>query len=59
MKKTPQKIKRTVHNLGDLIQLVSSCSRSKSETIAAVADLIETGRVQFQSHGQKVRGHIC
>jgi len=37
---------------------VSSCSRSKSETVAAVADLIERGRIQFQSEGQKVRARI-
>jgi len=59
MKKIPQKIQRAVRNLGELIQLVSSCSHSKSETIAAVADLIETGRVRFQSGGHKVRAHIC
>ncbi len=59
MKKIPRKIQRTVHNLGELIQLVSSCTRSKGETVAAVADLIETGRVRFQSEGHKVRAHIC
>jgi len=58
MKKTPLKIQRTVHNLGELIELVNSCSRSKSETIAAVADLIGTGRVRFPSHGQNVRGRV-
>ena len=59
MKKTPRKIQRAVHNLGELIQLVSSCSRSTSETVVAVADLIETGRVRFQSEGRKVRAHVC
>ena len=59
MKKMPRKIQRAVHNLGELIQLVSSCSRTKSETVATVADLIETGRVRFQSEGHKVRAHIC
>ena len=59
MKKTPRKIQRAVHNLGELIQLVSSCTRSKGETVATVADLIETGRVRFESEGQKVRAHVC
>ena len=59
MKKIPHKIQRAVHNLGELIELVSSCTRSKSETVAAVADLIERGRVQFQSEGHKVRAHNC
>ncbi|MDD5349725.1 MAG: hypothetical protein PHQ12_05895 [Chthoniobacteraceae bacterium] len=58
MKKLPIKIQRTVHNLGDLVQLVSSCSRSQSETVAAVADLLQRGRIQFQSRGQKVRARI-
>lgn len=58
MKKIPHKIQGAVHNLGELIQLVSSCSRRKGETVAAVADLIERGRVQFQSEGHKVRVHI-
>jgi len=58
MKKIPQKIQRAVHNLGELIQLVSSCSRSQRETTIAVADMIETGRIQFQSQGRKVRAHV-
>ena len=59
MKKSPNKAYQAVHNLGDLIQLVSSCSRSKSETIAAVTDLLERGRIRFQSEGHKVRAHVC
>ena len=59
MKKTPLKIQRAVHNLGELIQLVNSCSRNKNEALATVADLIETGRIRFPSHGQNVRGHVC
>ena len=59
MKKIPHKIQRAVHNLGELIEAVSSCSRNPRETMITVADLIETGRVRFQSHGQKVRAHIC
>jgi len=59
MKKILHKAHQSVQNLGDLIQLVSSCSRSKSETIAAVADLLERGRIRFQSEGHKVRAHVC
>ncbi len=58
MKKLPNKIPPTVHNLGDLVQLVSSCSRSQGATVAAVADLIDRGRIRFQSRGQKVRVRI-
>lgn len=59
MKKTPLKIQRAVHNLGELIQVVQSCSRNKSEALATVADLIGSGRVRFTSHGQNVRGRVC
>ena len=45
--------------LGDLILAVSSCSRNNRETIAAVADLLESGRVQLQSGGRKVRARVC
>lgn len=59
MKKTAHKLQRSVQNLGELIQIVSDCSRSHRETIVAVADLIESGRIRFQSQGRKVRAHIC
>jgi hypothetical protein len=59
MKKTPLKLQRSVHNLGELILLVNRCSRNKIETLATVADLIESGRVRFTSHGQNVRGRVC
>jgi hypothetical protein len=38
---------------------VSSASRNSRETVAAVADLIESGRVRFQTNGRKVRAHVC
>ena len=46
-------------SLGDLILAVSSCTTSTKETVAAVADLLESGRVQFQSAGRKVRARVC
>ncbi len=45
-------------SLGELIATVSDCSRSNRETIAAVVDLLETGRVQLSSHGRKVRARV-
>jgi hypothetical protein len=27
--------------------------------VAAVADLIESGRVRFQTNGRKLRAHVC
>ena len=47
------------YSLGDLILAVSSYSKNNCETVAAVADLIESGRVRFQTHGRKIRAHVC
>ena len=58
MKKTPRKAQRSAMNLGELIVLVSRCSRNQRETVAAVADLLESGRVRLQSLGRPVRAHI-
>jgi hypothetical protein len=58
MKKIPTKIHPAVHNLGELIVLVGRCSRNQGETVAAVADLLERGRVRFQTRGQKLRVRI-
>lgn len=46
-------------SLGDLIAAVSSCSSSNRETVAAVADLLESGRVRIQTNGRKVRARVC
>jgi hypothetical protein len=46
-------------SLGDLILAVSSCSTSNRETVAAVADLLDSGRVRFQSNGRKIRARVC
>lgn len=59
MKKTPRKAERAPLNLGELILLVGNCSRNQRETVAAVADLLESGRVRFQSNGRKLRAHVC
>lgn len=59
MKKNIEKNARTNYSLGDLILAVSSYSKNNRETVAAVADLIESGRVRFQTNGRKVRAHVC
>jgi hypothetical protein len=59
MKKTLKKSHRSSHfSLGDLILAVSSYSKNNRETIAAVADLLETGRVRLDSAGRKVRARV-
>ena len=59
MKKSLKKVTRASYSLGDLILAVSSVSRNNRETEAAVADLLESGRVRLNSHGRKVRARVC
>jgi len=59
MKKNMQKTSRAPLSLGDLILAVSSCSRNSRETVAAVADLLESGRVRLQTGGRKIRARVC
>ena len=60
MKKHQRKIHRSQPlSLGDLILAVSSCSKNSRETVAAVADLLESGQVRLQSGNRKIRARVC
>ncbi len=59
MKKNLKKAHRSPNlSLGDLILAVSACSKNNRETVAAVADLLETGRVRLNANGRKVRARV-
>jgi hypothetical protein len=58
MKKPLKKATRSNPSLGDLILAVSSVSKNNREAIAAVADLLESGRVCLNSNGRKVRARV-
>ena len=58
MKKTDRKLHRQTVNLGDLIMAVSSCSKNNRETVAAVADLLNSGRVMVQANGHACRAQL-
>ena len=58
MKKTLKNSARANYSLGDLIMAVSSYTKNNRETVAAVADLLESGRVRLSSHGRKVRARV-
>ena len=58
MKKPIKKANRANYSLGDLILAVSSFSKNNRETDAAVADLLESGRVRLSSQGRKVRARV-
>jgi len=57
MKKNNTKIGSDL-TLGDLILAVSSNSRSSRETLAAVTDLLESGRVRLQSGRRSIRARM-
>jgi hypothetical protein len=60
MKTTKQILKpRTKLSLGDLILAVSSCTKNTKETVAAVADLLGSGRVRVNDNGKFIRAKVC
>lgn len=58
MKKPDRKAMRQTMNLGELIMTVSSCAKNNRETVAAVVDLLESGRVLVQANGHMSRAHV-
>ena len=58
MKKQDRKLKNSTMNLGDLIMAVSSCSKNSRETVAAVVDLLASGRVLVQQDGHASRALV-
>lgn len=46
---------RSALTLGDLILAVSSCARTRRETVAALTDLINSGRVALGNQRTRVR----
>ncbi|HEY2681326.1 MAG TPA: hypothetical protein VGI59_08380 [Candidatus Udaeobacter sp.] len=63
MKRNPQLRQiirpRTRLSLGDLILAVSSCTRSSTEMVAAVADLLDSGQVRVKDKGRLLRARVC
>ena len=60
MKRTRQILKpRTRLSLGDLVLAVSSCASSNRETVAAVADLLASGKVRVHDNGRFLRARVC
>jgi len=59
MKKTQILKPRSKLSLGDLIVAVSSCTKSTTETVATVADLLASGQVKVESNGRLMRAKVC
>ncbi len=53
MKNRYRKINNRPLSLGQLVAIVGSCARNSKETVAAVADLIASGRVAVCDQGQR------
>jgi len=59
MKNYYRKINRSKYSLGDLVAIVGSCTRDSRETLAALVDLFESGRVMVNTHGQLKRVKVA
>jgi len=55
MKNQYRKINRNHLSLGDLIEIVNSCSRNQRETLATLQDLFTSGRVCVKNSGKAKR----
>jgi len=59
---TMKRISKSNHRpgltFGDLVLAVSSFSRNSNETAAAVADLLESGRVRLTNNGRIIRARV-
>ena len=58
MKNIYKKINRTKYSLGELISIVGSCARNSRETIAAMVDLLDSGRVVIRENGRARRVRV-
>lgn len=58
MKNSLKSSPRQSMTLGDLVFAVSSVSRNSNETAAAVADLLESGRVRLTNNGRNIRARV-
>jgi hypothetical protein len=59
MKNRYRKINRVHYSLGELVEIVSSCAKDSKETLAALVDLFESGRVQLENHGRLKRIRVA
>ena len=59
MKNYYRKINRSHYSLGELVSVVGSCARDSKETLAALVDLFESGRVMVKNHGQLKRVKVA
>lgn len=54
-----RKFNRSRHSLGDLVSALGSVTQDSRETVAALVDLFQTGRVRLNDHGHLKRVRVC
>jgi predicted HTH domain antitoxin len=59
MKTSYKKINSGHYSLGELVEIVSSCAKDSRETLAALVDLFESGRVCVSTHGRLKRVKVA
>ena len=58
MKNPYRKINKKHYSLGELVSIVSDCARDSKETLAAMVDLFESGRVRVENYGRLKRVRV-
>ncbi|MEO8207038.1 MAG: hypothetical protein ABI615_12725 [Chthoniobacterales bacterium] len=58
--KTPQrKPKKVVYSLGELVAAIGSCAENSRESLAALIDLLDSGKVKFLHQGRLQRVRVA
>lgn len=58
MKNIYTKINQGRYSLGELMEVLQSCSKNSREATAAMVDLLASGRVLLRSNGQMKRVRV-
>jgi hypothetical protein len=59
MKNIYRKINSVHYSLGELVEAVASSAKDSRETLAALIDLFESGRVRLENHGRLKRVRVA
>ncbi len=54
-----RKLNRARYSLGELVSAIGSVTRDSREAVAAMVDLLQSGRVQLNDHGHLKRVKVC
>ncbi len=54
-----RKLNRARYSLGELVSIVGSVTRNSREAVAAMVDLLQSGRVQLNDRGHLKRVKVC